>query len=90
MYQYVDLKGVSFMKVLNLKQYRENAKLSQRDISELLDVSQPHYCRWKSGNTFPNARQIRLLCDILKCTPNDLFGIHGDYEIAMEKISRKE
>lgn len=79
------------MKVLiNLKQYRENAKLSQRDISELLNVSQPHYCRWESGNTFPNAMQIKLLCDILKCTPNDLFVVQGQYEVAMDNLLRKE
>jgi transcriptional regulator with XRE-family HTH domain len=65
----------------NLKEFRERAKMSQRDVANALDTAQPHYCRWENGKTFPNAKQIVQLCELFKCTPNDLFGFKGVYKV---------
>lgn len=70
------------MSVLKLKQYRESAQMSQRDIAEVLNMTQANYWRLEKGVSIPNAKQILQLCKIFNCTPNDLFGIRGVYEIA--------
>lgn len=71
---------------LKLKEMRELSKLSQRDVANMLDIAQPHYCRWEKGQTFPNAKQIIMLCELFKCTPNDLFGFKGVYKVVGAKL----
>ncbi len=61
------------MNILKLKQFRENLKLSQREIAKKLNIKQPSYYKWEAGEVYPNAKQILELCNIFKCTPNDLF-----------------
>jgi transcriptional regulator with XRE-family HTH domain len=74
---------------LRLKQYRLNAKLSQKDVSEMLDITQAYYWKWEKGKSYPNAKQILQLCDVFKCTPNDLFGFYGDYKVMMNKLDEE-
>lgn len=71
---------------LKLKEMRELSNMSQRDVANMLDIAQPHYCRWEKGQTFPNAKQIVMLCELFKCTPNDLFGVKGSYIVSMDKL----
>lgn len=71
---------------LHLKEFRETAKLSQREISSLLDIAQAHYWKWEKGKSFPNAKQIIRLCEIFKCTPNDLFGFKGVHQVVGETL----
>lgn len=71
---------------LHLKEFRETAKLSQREISALLDIAQAHYWKWEKGKSFPNAKQIIRLCEIFKCTPNDLFGFKGVHQVVGETL----
>ncbi|MCD4826543.1 MAG: helix-turn-helix domain-containing protein [Acholeplasmataceae bacterium] len=74
------------MIVLKLKEYREKLKLSQRDIARLLDISQQGYWAWENGVSFPNGDRILQMCELFKCTPNDLFGIKGSYVVAMDQL----
>ena len=60
------------MNILRLKEYRTKMNMSQRDIAKALNISQPYYWSWENGKTLPDVRQILQLCDIFKCTPNDL------------------
>ena len=74
------------MEVLKLKEYREKLKLSQRDVALMLEMTQQGYHKWESGMSLPNAKQIIKLCDIFKCSPNDLFGFRGVHEIVGQAI----
>jgi len=74
------------MVVLRLKEYREKMNMSQRDIAAILNISQQGYWRWENGMSFPNGDRILQLCEIFKCTPNDLFGVHGEYLSSMSKL----
>jgi len=76
------------MNVLRLKEYREKKQLSQRDIAKMLDMTQQGYHKWESGASFPNAKQIVKLCNILDCTPNDLFGFRGVHEVIGEELKQ--
>ncbi len=72
--------------VLKLKEYREKHNLNQREIAKMLNITQAYYWCWEKGKNFPNAKQILQLCEIFKCTPNDLFGIHGSWAVAIEAL----
>lgn len=69
------------MNTLRLKEFREKRNLSQREIADLLGIAQPYYWKWETGKSFPNAKQILLLCEVLNCTPNDLFGFKGVHSV---------
>lgn len=74
------------MKTLKLEEFREAAKLSQREVARMLDIAHSYYWKWEKGKSLPDAKQILKLCEVFKCTPNDLYGIQGEYIVAMEQL----
>ncbi len=77
------------MSVLKLKEFRKKAKMSQRELAAALDIAQPSYWAWEKETSFPNARQIKQLCEILNCTPNELLGVREKYQDAMSKLDKE-
>jgi len=71
---------------LLLKQFRNESGLSQRDVADMMQTSQAHYHRLETGKSYPNSKQIIKLCEIFKCSPNDIFGFHGEYKIVMNDL----
>jgi transcriptional regulator with XRE-family HTH domain len=45
---------------------RNTLKLTQQDLSAMVEVSQPTYNRWESGKSEPNASQLPFLAIALK------------------------
>lgn len=78
------------MNFLKLKEYREKAKLSQRDIAKLLGISQASYWEWESGKSFPSSKRIKQLCEILKASPEEVFGMPGVLTLALEEYFPKK
>lgn len=76
------------MNELRLRVIRESLNMTQRDVSGKLDIAQAHYWKWEKGLSSPNAKQILQLCEIFKCTPNDLFGFKGDYLVTMDNLDQ--
>lgn len=76
------------MNVLRLKEYRQSLKMSQREVASAMKITQAYYWKWENGKSLPDAKQILDLCDIFKCTPNDLFGIKGVHKVAMDKLRK--
>lgn len=74
------------MNDLKLKYYRLKSGKSQREIAELFNLTQQAYSTWEKGVAFPNAKQIIKLCQIFKCSPNDLFGFTGVYIVTSEEV----
>jgi len=77
------------MSELRLKEYRIQSKMSQREISNLMDITQAYYWKWENNKSYPNAKQILQLCDIFNCTPNDLFGFRGVHTVVAAKIDKE-
>ena len=73
---------------LRLREFRTKLKMSQRDVANKMNMSQPYYWSWEIGESYPNAKQILQLCEVFNCTPNDLFGIHGVYTVAMDELDQ--
>lgn len=78
------------MDFLKLKEYREKANLSQREIAKLLGVSQPSYWEWESGKSFPTAARIKQICSILKSSPKEVFGMPGVLTLALDEYFPKK
>ena len=38
-----------------------------------MEISNHRVYSWKNGKVTPSLKNIRRICDILNCTPNDLF-----------------
>ena len=47
-----------------IKTFRKKLGLSQTELGDLLGVPQSTVGRWETGNTFPNAKHIGLMCDL--------------------------
>lgn len=52
---------------------RKELKMTQRDLAEMIDVSDKTVSRWENGSTIPDATQIPLIASALQIEPNDLF-----------------
>jgi transcriptional regulator with XRE-family HTH domain len=76
------------MSELRLKEFRKKANMSQRDVASAMNITQAYYCYWEKEINYPNAKQIKQLCKIFGCTPNDLLGIKEKYSDAMNKLDQ--
>lgn len=50
-----------------------NAELSQEDVANALHVSKSTVGKWENYVTSPTATQLQKLCELYKCTLNDVF-----------------
>lgn len=57
----------------NLKEARKFKGLTQREIAEILFMTQQQYSRFENGVFELNYDQILKICEILDITPNELF-----------------
>lgn len=74
------------MDELRLKEYRRMAKMTQQEVAEMLNITQSGYSLWELGKRLPDSKQIIKLCEIFKCSPNDLFGFRGVHAVSAEEI----
>jgi transcriptional regulator with XRE-family HTH domain len=84
----IRFKEVLQMPELRLKDFRKKANMSQRDVARAMNITQAYYCYWEKEINYPNAKQIKQLCEIFDCTPNDLLGIKEKYSDAMNKLDQ--
>lgn len=56
-----------------IRQLREQAGLTQKQLAEAVGVDQSAVARWESGENHPTAERIMQIADVLGCNPGDLF-----------------
>lgn len=59
---------------LKLRQFREKAGLSQKEIAEIAGVDIKTAGNWERGVTFPKADQLWEICMALNTDPNEILG----------------
>lgn len=59
----------------NLKQARKDKTLTQKEVANLLKMTQQQYSRFENGIFQLNYEQIIFLCSLYEITPNDLFDL---------------
>lgn len=53
---------------------RKNAKLTQMQLAEKLDITDRAVSKWETGKAMPDSSIMLELCDVLKITVNDLLS----------------
>ncbi|MBW4442382.1 MAG: helix-turn-helix transcriptional regulator [Plectolyngbya sp. WJT66-NPBG17] len=73
---------MAFNEWLQLK--RKWSSLDQRELGSALDLSLQAFSRWENGKGLPKLtpRQMRLLCQLLDCSLDELV----DYQTSSEDI----
>lgn len=59
----------------NLKEARKYKKLTQKEVANVLNMTQQQYSRFENGVFELNYDQILFLCNFLELTPNELFDV---------------
>lgn len=57
-----------------LRQLRQKASLTQKQLAEKLKVSQSIVAMWETGAAMPSASKLPELADLLHCTIDALYG----------------
>jgi DNA-binding XRE family transcriptional regulator len=57
---------------ITLKAARVNAGYKQKEVSELLDISNKTICSWEKGKTVPKVDMVNKLCELYKVNYDDL------------------
>ncbi len=61
----------------NIKDARKFKGLTQREIAEMLFMTQQQYSRFENGIFELNYDQILKICEILEITPNEFFDTNN-------------
>ena len=57
-----------------LRQLRQMANLTQKQLAEQLNVSQSNIAMWETGAAMPSASKLPELADLLHCPIDALYG----------------
>ncbi|MCI8332312.1 MAG: helix-turn-helix transcriptional regulator [Clostridiales bacterium] len=69
-----------------IRKYREARKLSQKQLAELIGVSNSRVSNWEQGINRPDADIIAELCRALQVSPSELLDVH----LSDEEITEQE
>lgn len=71
-YTYVSKERTPAMNTSNLKKLRKNAKLTQEQVAERLNVSRQTVAKWETGDALPDIDSCILLSKLYQVTIDDL------------------
>lgn len=73
-----------------LKQLRKSKKLTQVQVSEMIDVQQGTYSRWENGTLEPNLEAVVKLAKLFDTTTDYLLGktIYSTLDVVPHPITR--
>lgn len=70
---------------INLKYYLKIKKISQKELSKKLNVSQSAVTNWIKGSNSPDIEMVAKICDILDISVNQLFGTEKTNEYTINE-----
>ncbi|MFP5528223.1 helix-turn-helix domain-containing protein [Peptococcus simiae] len=71
-----------------IKKYRTDRALSQEALAEKLYVSRQTISNWENDKSYPDAKSLLLLSDVLQTSIDHL--IKGDVEIMKERVAAED
>lgn len=74
----------------NLKFLRKERKLTQEQLSEMINLDIRQYSRIETGNGFPSLSTLEKLCKTLDINPAILFDSSADKEVFKRKSPENE
>lgn len=63
---------------INMKNFRKKYKLSQHEVSKILDINRTSLINYENAKTLPDINLLLNICDLYNCSINDLFGLNPD------------
>lgn len=72
--------------VNRIKEFRKKSRMTQIDTAKELGISQAQFSKLEKGQSLCNANQILRMCELFKCTPNDLLGFRGVHTMTYADI----
>lgn len=71
-----------------LKQLREEKNITQKELSELLDMkTYTTITKWESGDNFPKAKDIKKLSEIFDVSSDYLLGLSNETNSKISRVS---
>ena len=61
-------------KINNIRYYRKQARLTQLELADKLNVARSAVTHWEKGTFQPNKEHIRKMARVLKCKKDELMG----------------
>lgn len=74
----------------NLKKYRKEAGLSQKELAKLLIMSQQGYAKYETGASSPNPETLAKIAEILNCSMENLTGQSNEKITNIFPITKKK
>ncbi len=71
---------------MRIRKYREKSGLSQKELAELINVSNSRISNWEQGINRPDADILADLCRALNVSPSELL----DVRLAPEDLNEQE
>lgn len=62
------------IKINGIKCKRVEAGLSQKQLADIMGVTQAAIANWETGGVYPRASQLPALAEALNCTIDDLYN----------------
>ena len=59
-----------------IRKFREARKLSQKELAQMIGVSNSRVSNWEQGINRPDADTIVILCKALTVSPSELLNVH--------------
>ena len=59
-----------------IRKFREKRNLNQKDLAEMIGVSNSRISNWEQGINRPSADIVADLCRALKISPSELLDVH--------------
>ncbi len=69
-----------------IRKFREERGLSQKQLAEMINVSNSRISNWEQGINRPDADIIADICGALEVSPSELLGVH----LASEELTEHE
>lgn len=64
---------------LLLAEMRESSSFSQIEIARIAGISPKTEWNWENGKSFPNVKQLCVLCDLFDTDPNTMVGWYDEH-----------
>ena len=73
----------------SLRTARIKANLTQKQVADLMGISQAAYQKWESGNKNPRTQNLQKLSEILNVSPDYIQGRDDELEDIIEVLKEK-
>lgn len=60
--------------MFRIKEMRNRARMTQKQVAEALGIKRPRYGDWERGTTTPNLKDAINMADLFRCTLDELAG----------------